>query len=46
MQCHHPPKAIYEDVTVVADVVSGLFLILGGAEQAGITQQLLASRNG
>ena len=42
MQRHHPPKAIYEDVDwSLLMLFLGLFLILGGAEQAGITQQLL-----
>jgi Na+/H+ antiporter NhaD/arsenite permease-like protein len=44
MQPNHPPKAIYEDVDwSLLMLFLGLFLILGGAEQAGITQQLLAA---
>jgi len=42
VQRHHPPRAIYEDVDwSLLMLFLGLFLILGGAEQAGITQQLL-----
>lgn len=42
MQRHHQPKAIYGDVDwSLLMLFLGLFLILGGAEQAGITQQLL-----
>ncbi len=43
MQRNHPPKAIYEDVDwSLLMLFLGSFLILGGAEQAGITRQLLA----
>ena len=42
IQRHHPPRAIYGDVDwSLLMLFLGLFLILGGAEQAGITQQLL-----
>jgi Na+/H+ antiporter NhaD/arsenite permease-like protein len=42
VQRHHPPRAIYEDVDwSLLMLFLGLFLILGGAEQAGVTQQLL-----
>jgi Na+/H+ antiporter NhaD/arsenite permease-like protein len=42
MQRHRPPRAIYGDVDwSLLMLFLGLFLILGGAEQAGITQQLL-----
>jgi Na+/H+ antiporter NhaD/arsenite permease-like protein len=44
MQRNHPPKVIYEDVDwSLLMLFLGLFLILGGAEQAGITQELLAA---
>ncbi len=43
VQRHHPPKAIYGNVDWSLLVLFlGLFLILGGAEQAGGTQELLA----
>lgn len=42
IQRHHEPKAIYGDVDWSLLVLFlGLFLILGGAEQAGITAELL-----
>jgi Na+/H+ antiporter NhaD/arsenite permease-like protein len=42
IQRHHEPKAIYGDVDWSLLVLFlGLFLILGGAEQAGITRELL-----
>ncbi|MGC2108094.1 MAG: SLC13 family permease [Candidatus Korobacteraceae bacterium] len=42
IQRRHQPKAIYGDVDwSLLMLFLGLFLILGGAEQAGITQQLL-----
>jgi len=44
MQRHHPPKAIYEDVDwSLLMLFLGLFLILGGAQEVGITQQLLGA---
>ncbi len=44
VQRHREPKAIYGDVDWSLLVLFlGLFLILGGAEQAGITRELLAS---
>ena len=43
IQRHRSPKAIYGDVDWSLLVLFlGLFLILGGAEQAGVTQELLA----
>jgi len=43
IQRHYPPKAIYGDVDwSLLMLFLGLFLIIGGAEQAGITQELLA----
>ncbi|MGA7291842.1 MAG: anion transporter [Terriglobales bacterium] len=42
VQRHHSPKAIYGDVDWSLLVLFlGLFLILGGAQQAGITHELL-----
>lgn len=42
VQRHHEPKEIYGDVDWSLLVLFlGLFLILGGAEQAGITRELL-----
>ena len=42
VQRHREPRAIYEDVDWSLLVLFlGLFLILGGAEQAGITHELL-----
>jgi Na+/H+ antiporter NhaD/arsenite permease-like protein len=42
VQRHHQPKAIYGDVDwSLLMLFLGLFLVIGGAEQAGITQQLL-----
>ena len=42
VQRHRSPKAIYGDVDwSLLMLFLGLFLILGGAEQAGITQELL-----
>jgi Na+/H+ antiporter NhaD/arsenite permease-like protein len=42
IQRHHSPKAIYSDVDWSLLVLFlGLFLIIGGAEQAGITTELL-----
>ena len=44
VQRHREPKAIYGDVDWSLLVLFlGLFLILGGAEQAGITQELLTT---
>lgn len=44
VQRHREPRAIYGDVDWSLLVLFlGLFLILGGAEQAGITRQLLAT---
>lgn len=44
MQRNQPPKVIYEDVDwSLLMLFLGLFLILGGAERAGITRQLLAA---
>ena len=43
VQRRHKPSAIYGDVDwSLLMLFLGLFLIIGGAEQAGITQQLLA----
>ena len=42
IQRHRSPKAIYDDVDWSLLVLFlGLFLILGGAEQAGVTRELL-----
>jgi Na+/H+ antiporter NhaD/arsenite permease-like protein len=42
VQRHHQPSAIYGDVDwSLLMLFLGLFLIIGGAEQAGITHQLL-----
>jgi Na+/H+ antiporter NhaD/arsenite permease-like protein len=42
VQRHHSPKSIYGDVDWSLLVLFlGLFLIIGGAEQAGITRELL-----
>ncbi len=44
VQRHHPPKTIYGDVDwSLLMLFLGLFLIIGGAEQAGITQELLGT---
>jgi Na+/H+ antiporter NhaD/arsenite permease-like protein len=44
IQRRHPPKIIYEDVDwSLLMLFLGLFLVIGGAEQAGITRQLLAA---
>ncbi len=44
MQRRQSPKAIYSDVDwSLLMLFLGLFLIIGGAEQAGITQQLLSA---
>lgn len=42
IQRHHSPRMIYEDVDwSLLMLFLGLFLVIGGAEQAGVTQQLL-----
>ena len=47
VQRHREPRAIYGDVDWSLLVLFlGLFLILGGAEQAGITRELLGSPSG
>jgi Na+/H+ antiporter NhaD/arsenite permease-like protein len=44
VQRHREPKAIYGDVDwSLLMLFLGLFLLLGGAEQAGITQELLTA---
>ena len=44
IQRHHSPRMIYEDVDwSLLMLFLGLFLVIGGAEQAGITQQLLVA---
>ena len=44
IQRRHSPRMIYEDVDwCLLMLFLGLFLVIGGAEQAGITQQLLAA---
>lgn len=44
VQRRHSPKIIYGDVDwSLLMLFLGLFLVIGGAEQAGITQQLLAA---
>lgn len=44
IQRRHSPRAIYGDVDwSLLMLFLGLFLIIGGAEQAGITQQLLGA---
>jgi Na+/H+ antiporter NhaD/arsenite permease-like protein len=44
VQRQHSPKAIYDDVDwSLLMLFLGLFLILGGAERAGITQELLGA---
>jgi len=44
VQRRHPPKVIYEDVDwSLLMLFVGLFLIIGGAEQAGITHELLTA---
>ncbi len=47
VQRRHSPKAIYGDVDwSLLMLFLGLFLVIGGAEAAGITQQLLAVAEG
>jgi Na+/H+ antiporter NhaD/arsenite permease-like protein len=47
VQRNYPPKAIYGDVDwSLLMLFLGLFLIIGGAEQAGITHELLAVAEG
>ena len=47
VQRNHPPKAIYGDVDwSLLMLFLGLFLIIGGAEQAGITRDLLRIAEG
>jgi Na+/H+ antiporter NhaD/arsenite permease-like protein len=44
VQRRHSPKSIYGDVDwSLLILFLGLFLVIGGAQQAGITQQLLAA---
>ncbi len=44
VQRRHSPKIIYGDVDwSLLMLFLGLFLVIGGAEQAGVTQQLLAA---